>query len=163
VCRVTELSNIFSNFSKIFFGAKKYFKQKVATQAKSQRGLKIIHRLVQSLWSLTQSYLVVYGGAWGAKSSAQDGFWADIALWTLWPTVHCTVGESLTVAWTEPFVQIYTNIFKILENIWSDFKNICSKLTRPELGKGVKVPSKVKDKQLLEVMKQYCKKVTTEV
>ena len=25
-----------------------------------------------------------------------------------------------------------------------------------------KVPSKVKDKQLLEVMKQYCKKVTTE-
>ena len=63
VCRVTELSNIFSNFSKIFFGAKKYFKQKVATQAKSQRGLKIIHRLVQSLWSLPQSYLVVYGGA----------------------------------------------------------------------------------------------------
>ena len=57
------LSNIFSNFSKIFFGAKKYFKQKVATQAKSQRGLKIIHRLVQSLWSLTQSYLVVHGGA----------------------------------------------------------------------------------------------------
>jgi hypothetical protein len=35
-------------------------------------------------------------------------------------------------------------------------------LARPELGKGVKVPSKVKDKQLLEVMKQYCKKVTTE-
>ena len=35
-------------------------------------------------------------------------------------------------------------------------------MTRPELGKGVKVPSKVKDKQLLEVMKQYCKKVTTE-
>ena len=72
------------------------------------------------------------------------------------------MGESLTVAWTEPFLQIYTNIFKILKNIWSDFKNICSKLTRPELGKGVKVPSKVKDKQFLEVMKQYCKKVTTE-
>ena len=70
--------------------------------------------------------------------------------------------SPFTVAWTEPFVQIYTNIFKILENIWSDFKNICSKLTRPELGKGVKVPSKVKDKQLLEVMKQYCKKDTTE-
>ena len=68
--------------------------------------------------------------------------------------------SPFTVAWTEPFVQIYTNIFKILENIWSDFKNICSKLTRPELGKGVKVPSKVKDKQLLEVVKQYCKKVT---
>ena len=71
VCRVTELSNIFSNFSKIFFGAKKYFKQKVATQAKSQRGLKIIHRLVQSLWwSLIQSYLVVPGGAGATKSSA---------------------------------------------------------------------------------------------
>ena len=70
VCMVTELSNIFSNFSKIFFGAKKYFKQKVATQAKSQRGLKIIHRLVQSLWSLTQSYLVVPGGAGATKSSA---------------------------------------------------------------------------------------------
>ena len=28
--------------------------------------------------------------------------------------IHCTVGESLTVAWTEPFLQIYTNIFKIL-------------------------------------------------
>ena len=36
-------------------------------------------------------------------------------------------------------------------------------MTRPELGKGVKVPSKVKDKQLLEVMKQYCKKVNTEI
>ena len=81
------------------------------------------------------------------------------------PTVQCCNAQwasPFTVAWTEPFVQIYTNIFKILENIWSDFKNICSKLTRPELGKGVKVPSKVKDKQLLEVMKQYCKKVTTE-
>ena len=78
--------------------------------------------------------------------------------------MHCNAqwASPFTVAWTEPFVQIYTNIFKILENIWSDFKNICSKLTRPELGKGVKVPSKVKDKQLLEVMKQYCKKVTTE-
>ena len=89
----------------------------------------------------------------------------DSFRWNIGPetiALHCTVGESLTVAWTEPFVQIYTNIFKILENIWSDFKNICSKLTRPELGKGVKVPSKVKDKQLLEVMKQYCKKVTTE-
>ena len=91
VCRVTELSNIFSNFSKIFFGAKKYFKQKVATQAKSQRGLKIIHRLVQSLWSLIQSYLVVPGGAGATKSSAQDGFWPDIALWTLWPIVHCSL------------------------------------------------------------------------
>ena len=89
-CPIGILSNIFSNFSKIFFGAKKYFKQKVATQAKSQRGLKIIHRLVQSLWSLTQSYLVVHGGAWATKSSAQDGFWPDIALWTLWPTVQCT-------------------------------------------------------------------------
>ena len=27
---------------------------------------------------------------------------------------QCTVSESLTVAWTEPFLQIYTNIFKIL-------------------------------------------------
>ena len=53
----------FLKFLKNIFGAKKYFKQKVATQAKSQRGLKIIHRLVQSLWSLIQSYLVVYGGA----------------------------------------------------------------------------------------------------
>ena len=32
-------------------------------------------------------------------------------------------------------------------------------MTRPELGKGVKVPSKVKDKQLMEVTKQ---KATTE-
>ena len=96
VCRVIELSNIFSNFSKIFFGAKKYFKQKVATQAKSQRGLKIIHRLVQSLWSLIQSYLVVHGGAGATKSSAQDGFWPDIALWTLWPTVQCRTNTTET-------------------------------------------------------------------
>ena len=42
------------------------------------------------------------------------------------------------------------------------FKNICTKLSRPELGEGVKVPSKVKDKQLKEVTKQNCQKVTTE-
>ena len=70
----------------------------MATQAKSQRGLKIIHRLVQSLWSLIQSYLVVHGGARATKSSAQDGFWPDIALWpgwTLWPTVQCvTITED---------------------------------------------------------------------
>ena len=100
VCMVTELSNIFSNFSKIFFGAKKYFKQKVATQAKSQRGLKIIHRLVQSLWSLIQSYLVVPGGAGATKSSAQDGFWPDIALWTLWPTVHCIAAFICMLIWS---------------------------------------------------------------
>ena len=94
------LSNIFSNFSKIFFGAKKYFKQKVATQAKSQRGLKIIHRLVQSLWSLIQSYLVVHGGAGATKSSAQDGFWPDIALWTLWPTVHCIAAFICMLIWS---------------------------------------------------------------
>ena len=57
------------------------------------------------------------------------------------------------------FIQIFLEFSKIYDQI---LKNICSKLTRPELGKGVKVPSKVKDKRLLEVMKQYCKKVTTE-
>ena len=67
----------------------------MATQAKSQRGLKIIHRLVQSLWSLIQSYLVVLGGAGATKSSAQDGFWPDIALWTLWPTVHWATGPCI--------------------------------------------------------------------
>ena len=33
---------------------------------------------------------------------------------------HCSTAQwasPFTVAWTEPFVQIYTNIFKILENI----------------------------------------------
>ena len=37
---------------------------------------------------MTQSYLAVPGGAGATKSSAQDGFWPDIALWTLWPIVH---------------------------------------------------------------------------
>ena len=35
-------------------------------------------------------------------------------------------------------------------------------MSRPELGKGVEDPSKVKDKQLKEVTKQNCQKVTTE-
>ena len=34
-------------------------------------------------------------------------------------------------------------------------------MSRPELGEGVKVPSKVKDKQFKEVTKQNCQKVTT--
>ena len=73
------------------------------------------------------------------------------------------MGESLTVAWTEPVLQIYTNIFKIHQNIYDKILKIfAQKLTRPELGKGVKVLSKVKDKQLMEVVKQYCKKDTTE-
>ena len=57
------------------------------------------------------------------------------------------------------FIQIFLKFTKIYDKI---LKIFAQKLTRPELGKGVKVPSKVKDKQLLEVMKQYCKKDTTE-
>ena len=57
------------------------------------------------------------------------------------------------------FIQIFLKFTKIYEKI---LKIFAQKLTRPELGKGVKVPSKVKDKQLMEVMKEYCKKVTIE-
>ena len=41
------------------------------------------------LWSFIQSYLAVPGGAGATKSSAQDGFWPDIAHWTSSPIVHC--------------------------------------------------------------------------
>ena len=54
------------------------------------------------------------------------------------------------------FIQIFLKFTKIYDKI---LKIFAQKLTRPELGKGVKVPSKVKDKQLMEVTKQ---KVTTE-
>ena len=35
-------------------------------------------------------YTKLLGGTGATKSSAQDGFWPDIAYWTLWPTVHCS-------------------------------------------------------------------------
>ena len=57
------------------------------------------------------------------------------------------------------FIQIFLKFTKIYDKI---LKIFAQKLTRPELGKGVKVLRKVKDKQLMEVMKQYCKKDTTE-
>ena len=40
------------------------------------------------LWCFIQSYWAVWSGAWGTKRCAQVGFWADIALWTSWPTVQ---------------------------------------------------------------------------
>ena len=43
------------------------------------------------------------------------------------------------------FIQIFLKFTKIYDKI---LKIFAQKLTRPELGKGVKVPSKVKDKQL---------------
>ena len=52
------------------------------------------------------------GPASGAGLAAHPGDTA--AFLTVFGPLHCTVGESLTVAWTEPIVQIYTNIFKIL-------------------------------------------------
>ena len=57
------------------------------------------------------------------------------------------------------FIQIFLKFTKIYDKI---LKIFAQKLTRPELGKGVKVPSRVKDKQLKEVTKQNCQKVTTE-
>ena len=68
--------------------------------------------------------------------------------------------------WASPLLLLgRSHLYRFIQNSLKYliiFKNICTKLSRPELGKGVKVPSKVKDKQLMEVMKEYCKKVTTE-
>ena len=45
-------------------------------------------------------------GARATKSSAQDGFWPDITLWTSSPTVYCTTDlclyQIITEVWTEP-------------------------------------------------------------
>ena len=51
------------------------------------------------------------------KNQFEDFTVAPVMVFTRLVVSHCTVGESLTVAWTEPFLQIYTNIFKIHQNI----------------------------------------------
>ena len=45
-------------------------------------------------------YTKLLGGARATKSSAQDGFWPDIAIWpgwTLWPTVQWCVAKRQDV------------------------------------------------------------------
>ena len=144
MCAGLQSYQIFSQISrKYFFGSKKFFKQKVATQAKSQRGLKIIHRLVQSLWSLIQSYLVVHGGTWATKSSAQDGFWPDIALWTLWPTVQCSIPFSMYCYFLPQSCALHCSVFRPSERcldvgfiiilhseLWCKYSNVKLRIKR---------------------------------
>ena len=77
----------------------------------------------------------------------------DTGHWTLGWTLHSGRVPLLLLGRSHfyRFIQIFLKFTKIYDKI---LKIFAQKLTRPELGKGVKVPSKVKDKQLLEVMKQ---------
>ena len=64
------------------------------------RAVEVLNSKIDSIFDLLDKCRSVL------EKNAEALLYKDVA--------ECTVGESLTVAWTEPFLQIYTNIFKIL-------------------------------------------------